>query len=115
MIKPLEVKKNDLQPYYFLRVEDKDGAIDLTGATIYCTMANAKTGTVKISRQTAGIVLLDQIANKGEAYYAWQSGDTNTVGKYFIEFEVNPPSGGKFTVPADYSAEVNIKESLDTA
>ena len=113
MVKRLTIKQNDLQPYYFCRISDKDGAVDLTGATIYCTM-EASDGILKIDRQRAGITLLDQSKNKGEFYYAWQPGDTDTQGLYLIEFEINPVQGGKFTVPIDNSAEVFIPRSLDT-
>lgn len=115
-IETVYVKKNDLQPYYYAQVKDADGDIvDIDGATIYCTMKNAKTGALKIDRQTTGISITP--ATTGKFQYAWQSGDTDSVGKYYIEFEINPSSGGKFTVPAqpEDKAEVHITESLDTS
>lgn len=112
-IGPFYLKKNDLQPYYPAQVKDSyDAAVDITGATIYCTMKSLSTGTVKINRQATGINISD--ATNGKFEYRWQSGDTNTAGRYAIEFEINPVSGGKFTVPAGDIAPVQIKESLDT-
>jgi len=115
-IEAIYIKQNDLQPYYYAQVKDADNAVVIiTGATIYCTMKNARTGVLKIDRQNTGITISD--ATNGKFHYAWQSGDTDTVGKYYIEFEINPGSGGKFTVPAKPGdmAEVYITESLDTS
>jgi len=109
------IKKNDLQPYYYAQIKDADGdVVAITGATICCTMKNARTGALKINRQTTGITISD--ATNGKFQYAWQTGDTNSVGKYYIEFEINPESGGKFTLPAKPAdkAEVHVTESLDT-
>jgi hypothetical protein len=113
---PFYIKVNDLQPYYYSGAQDADGeVVNLSGATIYCTMKAARGGTLKIDRQTTGINITD--AANGQFEYHWQSGDTDTVGKYYIEFEVNPTSGGKFTLPADPEerAEVQVVSSLDTS
>lgn len=118
-IKELNLKVNDLQPYYFVAVVDAAGVgVNLTGATIVTTMESKTDGTLKIERESTGITLQNQTTNPGEFYYAWQAGETDTVSAYKIEFEVTPSSGGKFTVPAGSSlkeeAIVNINESLDT-
>jgi len=112
--KILYLKVNDLQPYYYAKAKNSDGTvISISGATIYCTMKEID-GSIKINRQTAGITISD--AANGEFHYAWQSGDTDTAGNYSIEFEINPSSGGKFTLPADPDdvALVKIEASLDT-
>jgi hypothetical protein len=113
--KALKITKNDLQPYYHATAEDSNGVIDITGATIVCTMKNIRTGDLKINRQSAGINISD--ATNGEFEYKWVSGDTDTVGGYEIEFEITPTSGGKFTYPTteeDGKAIVEIVDSLDT-
>ncbi len=112
-IKDLIIKKNDLQPYYYAQVKNSDDTvINLTGATIVCTMKDIQTGTLKVNRSSIGINITDAVNGKFE--YQWQTGNTDTAGKYYIEFEINPASGGKFTVPTDNSAVILIKESLDT-
>jgi hypothetical protein len=68
-------------------------------------------GTLKLDRQSAGINITD--AAGGEFEYRWQAGDTDTVGRHEIEFEITPASGGKFTVPASERAYVIIRDSLD--
>jgi hypothetical protein len=112
-VDPLYIKKNDLQPYYYVQIIDPtEAVIDITNATIYCTLKNVSTGTLKINRQTAGIYVSDAVNGKFE--YRWQLGDTSVAGQYSIEFEVNPLAGGKFTVPAYKAAIVNVIDSLDT-
>jgi len=115
-IPALYIKQDDLQPYYYAQVTDADGdVVSIADATIYCTMKSSG-GSLKINRQTTGITISDGGAN-GQFHYAWQSGDTDTVGKYYIEFEINPGSGGKFTVPASPNerAEVFIEPGLDAS
>jgi len=109
MILPFKIKQHDLQPYYPFSVPEADS---LTGATIVCTMVDVLTGTKKIDRQAAGCVITD--AASREAEYRWQASDTDTAGKFKIEFEITPPSGGKFTVPSGSEvAYVIISSDLD--
>ncbi len=116
IIEPLKLTVNDLQPYYYVQAKDAAGAvIDLTGATIVATMKNVVTDVVKINRQSTGITI--STAASGLFHYAWQSGETDTGGIYYIEFEITPPaSGGKFTLPQpqEGKAEVHIISALDT-
>lgn len=106
------IKRNDLQPYYYGKALSVTGtAIDLTGATIRCTMYEADAGTLKINRQTTGVTITS--AASGLFHYQWQSGDTDTTGTYLIEFEVTPQSGGKFTLPYDNKNYVVITGDLD--
>ena len=117
MVEILYLTQYDLQPHYPVKAIDSSGAtVDLTGATIYCNMVLITGGTLKINRQTAGIVIANQTTNKGEFKYQWQTGDTDIAGKYYIEFEINPASGGKFTVPSpkEGKAQVTISAGLDT-
>lgn len=113
MVDALKIKKDDLQPYYNGRATSGDNiAINITGATIYCTMKNRRTKSIKINRQTSGINL--DLAASGDFSYRWVSGDTNTVGQYDIEFEINPSSGGKFTFPSAHEqAVVEVVDTLD--
>jgi hypothetical protein len=113
---PFYITQHDLQPYYKAQAKDTDGAIDLTGATIYCTMKTQDGVTTKISRQMAGITIdPDQTTNKGNFRYEWQGTDTDAVANYFIEFEINPATGGKFTLPQSPDiAEVKVVSGLDT-
>lgn len=114
MIKVLNLKVNDLQPIY----RAKAIGVDLTGATIVCTMKSRTGAGIKINRQSAGITIdPDQVTNEGLFTYQWQAGDTDTIDHYNIEFEITPATGGKFTIPnndIDTPAIVKINTSLDT-
>lgn len=113
-IAPFYIKQHDLQPYYYAQFLDADGeVVDLSGATIRCTMKQ-RDGTLKINRQTAGINVTSE--DNGDFEYQWQGSDTDTVGKNYIEFECVPGSGGKFTLPSNPNerAEVWVMKSLDT-
>jgi hypothetical protein len=74
-------------------------------------MVDIKTNTKVIDRAATGCVVTDG-ANK-ELEYRWQAGDTDSVGTFKIEFEINPVSGGKFTVPVTGTALVRIEGDLD--
>lgn len=96
-IKKLPLIQHDLQPYYYAKAKQADGTvINLTGASILCTMKAPGATSNKIDRRTTGIVITN--AATGEFELRWQAGDTNTVGSYYLEFEVTPQSGGKFTL-----------------
>lgn len=113
MIDVKYINRHDLGPTYRSKIVDSTGAtVDLTGATIVCSMKTTDGATLKINRQSTGITIYNQITNKGEFGYNWQAGDTDTSGSYYIEFEVNP---GKITYPnpKDGKAKVVIKDDLD--
>lgn len=119
-IKKFNIKINNTNPAYFAKVLDSsNNGVDLTGANILCTMKLKTGGAAKIDRQSAGIVIdPDQVANKGEFEYQWQSGDTDTVGIYNIEFEITLSGGGELTVPSNNSEEpatINVNSSLSSA
>lgn len=102
-VKKMIIKRHDRQPYYRFSVP-----VDLAGATILATMIAASTGVPKFTRQAC--VITDAAA--GEAEYRWADGDTDTAGRYLIEFEVSPSAAGKFTVPVE-PAMVEVLEDAD--
>jgi len=109
-IEVLNIKQHDLQPYYRSKVVDSDGiAVDCTGASAVFTMVDS-TGTIVINR-SPNVTFTN--AALGEMEYRWSGTDTDITGKYSIEFEVTPLTGGKFTVPVTEKAPVKIWPSLD--
>lgn len=115
-IETLYLTQHDLQPYYYVTVKDSSGAlVDLTGAVIRANMKLVGGTAPKINRSSTGIVIANQTTNKGEFEYRWQAGDTDTAGTYYIEFEVTPQTGGKFTLPggAQGATQVIIEAGLD--
>ena len=116
MIETFYLTKNDLQPYYKVSLTDSGGVpIDLTGATIKCSMKNLASGVLKINQQTTGVAVTS--AATGEFEYRWQTADVDAAATYAIEFEITPATGGKFTIPnpGDGRAIVVIMESLDAS
>lgn len=114
-IPPFYIKQHDRQPYYYAQVVDADGdPVDLAGASFKTTMKQ-RDGTLKIDQSLLNVNVTSEV--NGDFEYQWSGSDTNTVGKNYIEFEVTPGSGGKFTVPAnpDERAEVWVMKSLDTS
>jgi hypothetical protein len=108
------IKQNDRQPYYFFQFLDSAKVpVSILGSTIVCTMKNIDTGTVKINRSAC---VIDD-GPDGKGHYEWGTTDTDTIGRYYIEFEVTPAAGPtkKYTRPADpeESAEVEIIAQLD--
>ena len=99
------------------KLKDKyDNVIDISGATIYTTMKEFRTGTVVTSRQTAGVTI-DSSAG-GLAHYSWQASDTVTAGHYKLEFEIHSVStfgGKKFSYPVNPNepAEIFISAGED--
>ncbi len=114
VIDPLKITLNDLQPSYNVQLKDNAGTvINITGVSIKASLKNAKTGVLKIDRSVD--VTIQDAAN-GLFRYNWDAVDVDTLGIYYIEFEITPSSGGKFTVPTPSQgrAEVHIINSLDT-
>lgn len=103
----------DLQPYIKVQVKDASGdPVDLSGATIKASMKSLEDGSIKFQERITGVTITD--AANGRFEYRWQSGDTDTTGKFKMEFEITPASGGKFTLPkAGDSLIVEIKEDIE--
>lgn len=95
-----EIKRNDRRPRYRVALTANSLPVDLTGATaVRFTMV--KDSTVKINKQAMTVI----DAPAGVVEYAWGATDTDTVGTYQIEIEVDWgsselqsfPSSGYFT------------------
>jgi hypothetical protein len=101
------IKQHDLRPRYRVKLTQTDPSnptatipVDLTDATsVRFLMSTASGTTAKVDAPAA---FVDRTG--GIVEYAWQAGDTDTVGDYSIEFEVmwgtEPqtfPSNGYFT------------------
>ena len=106
------MRQHDLGPAYYARATDKNGtAIDLTGATIAATMQSSAGGSNIFSSQACTIT----DAAAGDFEYAWQGTNTATVGEFYIEFQVTPLTGGKYSLPANGRALITIEADLDGA
>lgn len=115
-IEKFELTVKDLGPAYLVTIEERDGTVvDISGATIVCTMRPKDGSTPIIDRSAVGISITD--GPNGQFKREWQSGDSDLAGLYNIEFEVSPLSGGKMTFPrrGQGTAVIEIFPALDAA
>lgn len=103
------IKQGDLRPSISATLTDSTGAaIDLTSATsVKFIMKSPTSSSAKIS--TAGVI---ETAASGIVSYTWNGTDTDTVGTYNAEFEVDWGSGVYQTFPADGYLEVEVVADL---
>ena len=113
MASPLEIKRNDLQPFVYFEAKDtNDNVIDLTGATFATSLTDGN-GVLKINRRATGVLFNDATNGdnqaQGRGHFEWTAGDTNKAGKFKLEIEVTPSAGGKFTMgPWDIVIDVDL-------
>lgn len=101
------IKQNDTLPNLEAQLIDYSGApinLDLCGVHFHMQGYN---GLVKINR-------LATIENPetGNVKIEWLDGDTDTVGTFKCEFEVNMPDGKIITVPNDGYFLISIVKEL---
>lgn len=102
------IKQNDTSPS--LQVTLKDSSlvvVDLTGATVRFHMKSVD-GTVKIDET---MTITD--AENGVVQYDWQVGDTDTVGTYYVEFEVTYADASVETFPNNGNKVVSVVRELN--
>ena len=103
------LKRHDLLPT--LRVTPKDGAgatvVIADGATVVFSMGPADSDDVKVNRATA-------VASGGNLIYTWATGDTDTAGTFWGEFEWSN-SGKPETFPNNAVDELVIQITRDRA
>lgn len=102
------IKQNDTSPS--LQATLKDAALDpinLTGATVRLHMKSVD-GTIKIDQPMTVVTPL-----QGLIQYNWQAGDTNTVGTYYVEFEVTYADASIETFPNNGSKVVSVVRELN--
>jgi uncharacterized protein YjlB len=78
------------------------------GGTAFFNMRGENAGAVKISRGTA----LVTNAAGGEITYSWSTADTNTVGDYEAEVEVQWPAGKVETFPNTGYWEITVSDDI---
>jgi hypothetical protein len=102
------IKQNDTSPSLQVTLKDSSLAvIDLTGATVRFHMKSVD-GTLKIdSPMTVTNV------SGGVCQYNWQAGDTDTVGTYYVEFEVTYADASVETFPNNGSKTVKVVRELN--
>ena len=107
------IKQNDTKPDFVVALRDDIGEpgeapIDLTTATDVVFNMRIEGGAVTISR--AAVTVSD--AANGEVTYEWDPADTDTVGTYEAEVEIEWPGGGVETVPNDGYFEIKVTDDI---
>jgi hypothetical protein len=102
------IKQNDTSPSLQATLKDASlSPVDLTGATVMFHMKSVD-GTVKVDQQ---MTITDDTG--GVVQYDWQSGDTDTVGTYYVEFEVTYADSSIETFPNNGNKVVSVVKELN--
>ena len=102
------IKQNDTSPSLQAILKDASGtAISLTGASVRFHM-KALDGTVKVD---AAMTVTDNL--NGVVQYDWQTGDTDTVGSYSVEFEVTYGDSTIETFPNNQNLTISVVRELN--
>jgi uncharacterized protein YfaS (alpha-2-macroglobulin family) len=102
------IKQNDTSPSLQAILKDASGtAIILTAASVRFHM-KALDGTVKVD---AAMTVTDNL--NGVVQYDWQTGDTDTVGSYSVEFEVTYLDNTIETFPNNQNLTISVVRELN--
>lgn len=102
------IKQNDTSPSLQATLKDaSQTAVNLTGATVMFHMKSVD-GTVKVDEE---MTITD--AEGGVVQYDWQAGDTDTVGTYYVEFEVTYSDLAVETFPNNGNKVVTVVKELN--
>tara|TARA_R110001606_G_scaffold224822_2_gene372967 strand:+ start:1503 stop:1823 length:321 start_codon:yes stop_codon:yes gene_type:complete len=102
------IKQNDTSPSMLANLTDGDGnAINLTGANVKVHVKDL-VGNIKIDRT---IDIPDPLI--GRVRLNWQTGDTDTFGTYYVEFEATYNDGSIETFPNDGSVTLIVVRELN--
>ncbi len=97
------LKKGDTYPNISTTLSDENGPVNLTGCTVLFRMSEPDTGNLML--ETAATVLGQGTPeNLGKCYAEWDTGDTDIIGEYRVEWVVTFPNGKKATFPRGDSA-----------
>lgn len=102
------IKQNDTSPSLQATLKDASlTAINLVGATVRFHMKSVD-GTLKIDQPMTVVTPLE-----GVVQYDWQAGDTDTVGTYYVEFEVTYSDNSVETFPNSGNKVVSVVKELN--
>lgn len=102
------IKQNDTSPSLQATLKDASQTpINLNGATVMFHMKSVD-GTIKVD---AEMTVTDE--DNGVVKYDWASGDTDTVGTYYVEFEVTYADASVETFPNNGNKVVSVVKELN--
>ena len=102
------IKQNDTSPSLQVTLRDSSlVVINLTGASVRFHMKSVD-GILKID---APMTVTSALG--GVCQYDWQAGDTDTVGTYYVEFEVTYSDASVESFPNNGSKTVKVVRELN--
>jgi hypothetical protein len=102
------IKQNDTSPSLQVILEDSASvAIPIVGASVKLHMKSLD-GVIKINE---AMTITD--ADNGVVQYDWQTGDTDTVGIYYVEFQVTYSDSSIETFPNSGNEVVSVVRQLN--
>lgn len=114
------IKQGDTRPAYVVDLIDDyklptEKPLNLTSATTVYFIMRAQGASVAPKVRTA-MTVVD--AAQGRVQHTWAVSDTDTIGQFDVEFEINWSDGGIETVPNGHGGEdpflvVNVTPDLD--
>lgn len=104
------IKRGDRMPFLYVTLEDANGPVNLTGATL--AFNGRLQGSTALVADTGGQVVVDS-APGGDAHYEWGTVLTFTAGIYECEFEVTFANGKKLTHPNWKHLLVLVRDDVD--
>ena len=101
------IKQNDTSPSLQAALKDAQLVpVDITAATVKLHMKSLD-GVVKINET---MTITDAL--NGVVQYDWQAGDTDTVGTYYVEFQVTYADASVETFPNNGNLVVSVVREL---
>ena len=102
------IKQNDTSPSILAELKDANNTpVNLTAATAKIFVKSVD-GTLKIDESVD--IINDTL---GVVRYDWQTGDTDTVGTYSVEFQVTYTDGAIETFPNTGSIALVVTKELN--
>ena len=102
------IKQNDTSPSLQATLKDSALApIDLTEATVNLHMKSVD-GTIKVD---TSMTIVEEL--NGIIKYDWQTGDTDTVGTYNVEFQVTYSDASVETFPNNGNKVISVVRELN--
>lgn len=108
-----DIKRGDTAPALNTRLFDRHGeVIDLSSVNdVSFYMRDVNYNTVISDNTAKGVSVVDGI--NGEVEYQWQQGDTDEIGSYAAEFEVEFSDGTIRTFPPIGHYDVEVTEDIN--
>lgn len=108
------IKKDNTSPAIERQLTDENGnALDVSSAgDIRFVMGQVPGETPKVGDNLAGNVSMPNGGGDGVVKYEWQTGDTDTAGRFKAEFEVEWQDGTIEDFPIGYHLIILVRQDV---